>query len=518
MIKNLKWLLLVSLTVVACSSDDEVATVSNSSDGKSLTAGSADFSKFVALGDSFAAGYSDGALFIKGQEGAYPNVMAQQFASVGGGAFTTPFMADNKGGFLFMGNVAAATRLYFNGSVPVSVPGLPTTEITTHLTGFYNNMGIPGAKCVNLVTPGYGSSLGNPYFGRFASGAATTVLADALSQKPTFFSLWIGGNDVLGYALAGGDSSLASITPSAGIVGVGFEASYNELVNKLTSNGSKGVVANLPYINTLPNFTVISVKPIAPYTYFIDGDESVAKPVVSAGDIATINTLNAKLYGPLKQILASFGVTNRIDLLSTSVSNPVLIVDETLPDLGASIAYGAANSGNAELVALSAYLGATFAKVRQTTTGDFIPLSTKGVLGSQVVLPAGVPALLGKSGVTYPLQDKYVLIPSEIAELKTATDAFNVAIKAAADAKGLAFVDAKALMDQLVGAGVTANGYTVTSTFVTGGGFSLDGIHPSPRGYALIANKFMEAINLKYGSNLKGVDLSDYRILFPMSL
>jgi hypothetical protein len=73
-------------------------------------------------------------------------------------------------------------------------------------------------------------------------------------------------------------------------------------------------------------------------------------------------------------------------------------------------------------------------------------------------------------------------------------------------------------MDKLVSGGITANGYTVTSAYVTGGAFSLDGVHPSPRGYALIANKFIEAINMTYGSNLKGVDLGTYRILFPKTL
>jgi hypothetical protein len=28
-----------------------------------------------------------------------------------------------------------------------------------------------------------------------------------MSQKPTFFSLWIGNNDVLGYATTGGDGT-----------------------------------------------------------------------------------------------------------------------------------------------------------------------------------------------------------------------------------------------------------------------------------------------------------------------
>jgi lysophospholipase L1-like esterase len=125
------------------------------------------------------------------------------------------------------------------------------------------------------------------------------------------------------------------------------------------------------------------------------------------------------------------------------------------------------------------------------------------------------PAALDALGVTYPLPDRYILLPTEVAEIQVATDAYNTTIQAAATANGLAFVDAKLIMNQLTTTGISGNGFTLTSAFVTGGAFSLDGVHPSPRGYALIANKFLEAINFKYGSNLKGVSYNDYRILFP---
>ena len=199
-------------------------------------------------------------------------------------------------------------------------------------------------------------------------------------------------------------------------------------------------------------------------------------------------------------------------------TNPVLIKDETLVDYSAQITGAAAGSGNPMLMALANYLGATFGKVRQTATGDLIPLVSSSVIGTAATLPPGVPSNLGAYGITYPLEDKHILIPSEISEIIAATDAYNLTIKAAADAKGLAFVDTKAIMEQLVSGGISANGFTLTNTFVTGGAFSLDGIHPSPRGYAFIANKFLEAINLKYGSNFKGVDLGDYGILYPKAL
>ena len=42
----------------------------------------------------------------------------------------------------------------------------------------------------------------------------------------------------------------------------------------------------------------------------------------------------------------------------------------------------------------------------------------------------------------------------------------------------------------------------MTGDLVFGGFFSLDGIHPTARGNALLANKVMEAIDATYGSNL----------------
>ena len=80
MLKNLKWLFLVSLTAIACNSDDDKGTTE-----VPITAGEADFSKYVALGNSITAGFSDGALFKAGQENAYPKLLADQFALAGGG-------------------------------------------------------------------------------------------------------------------------------------------------------------------------------------------------------------------------------------------------------------------------------------------------------------------------------------------------------------------------------------------------------------------------------------------------
>lgn len=491
MIKNIKLLLLVSLTFIAC--NDDVTTVTyDSTDGLPLTAGTADFSNYVALGDSYSAGFSDGALFIEGQKGSFTNILAQQFALVGGGEFKTPLMADNFGGLLLGGNPVQGVRLYFNGAKPVSVTGSPTTEITNHLSGFFNNMGVPGAKSFHLLAPGYGNTAGvatgtaSPYFSRFSSSTSTTVLADALSQNPTFFSLWIGGNDVLGYALSGGDGT-NPITPTAT-----FNEAYNSIVTQMVAGGRKGVVGNLPYVDALPHFTTVPYNPVPLDAATVTQLNSLAAygaynaGITQAFDYLVANNL-------MSQANADAEKTKRTITFKAGSGNAVVIMDEYLTNL---------TGINPALV-----------NMRQATAEDLIVLPASSFIGTTV---GG--DVTKVNGVSVPLADKWVLSKDEISEIRAATDAYNITIQTAASTNNLAFVDFMSLMNQLSTTGITANNFTINTTFVSGGAFSLDGFHPSPRGYALIANKFIEAINAKYGSNLKGVDLSDYRILFPSSL
>jgi lysophospholipase L1-like esterase len=484
MIKNFKWLLLVSLSFVACNNNDDDSTPVEIP----ITPGTAVLTKYVALGDSFAAGYSDGALFKAGQANSYVNILAQQFVPAGGAAITTPFMVDNVGGFSNGGVQVLPkfpSRLVFNGVGPVNVPGVSGTAITAHLTGSFNNMGIPGAKSYHLIAPGYGNLAGvfatpataSPYFARFSSSATTTVLADALAQSPTFFSLWIGGNDVLGYATNGGvptsqDAVLGdNITPTAT-----FDFAYNTLVTNLTANGAKGVVANLPYVTSLPYFITVPYNPVPL--------DAVKATQLNAG----YATYNGGLQAMVTNGLLTVAEATKRTIKFAAGNNAVVIVDSYLTNLSA---YGVPS-------------------YRQVTKEDLVVLPARTFIGTLV---GGNPLYV--NGVSVPLADKWVLSKDEIAEVKTATDAYNVTIKAAADAKGLAFVDTRTTMEQLSTGGIRFGNFQMTSAYVTGGAFSLDGVHPSPRGYALIANLFVDAINTKYTATLRHADLSVYPIQYP---
>ena len=196
--KNYKYiaLFLLSLGVVSCDSNDFDPITEQTEAEVALDTNGLDFSKYVSIGASFTAGYTDGALFAAAQENSFPNILASKF----GTDFKQPLMADNIGGLVFNGTAVQPPRFYFNGAGPVRLPATPTTQLGVTVTGPFNNFGAPGAKSFHLSVPGYGQL--NPYFGRMASSATATVMGDALAQSPTFFTLSeIGGNDVLSYAL-----------------------------------------------------------------------------------------------------------------------------------------------------------------------------------------------------------------------------------------------------------------------------------------------------------------------------
>lgn len=487
-----------------------------------VTKGEADFTTYVALGNSLTSGYRDGALYIDGQNESYPSMIAQQMKLVGGGEFRQPLMADNNGGLLLqipgLGTQQIAdTKRIITGitsgapDIGAANTNVATTLTNTVLTGSFNNMGVPGAKVSHLLVPGYGNVNGlyttiktaNPYFVRFASSPGTSIIADFKAKNPTFFSLWIGNNDALLYALAGADPSVETLTtPTA------FAQYYNLLINEIASTNAKGVIANIPSVTSIPSLTTIPTNPL---TAAVLGNGNVA-----VGE-ATIDNLNTNIYGPLSQILTALGAGDRIKPLSKTAANPLLIKDESLAPLNSQITAAALASGNAQLVTLASYLGATYGQARQAKAGDLVPLTTKAVIGTLAIVPAGVPASLGARGVAYPFEDKYILIPSEITEINTAIDAYNVTIKAAAMAKGYAFVDANAKMNELgTKSGISWDGVKYTAKFVSGGAFSLDGVHLTGRGYAIIANEFIKAINERYKSTLPQVNPNNYSgITFP---
>lgn len=470
--------------------------------GANYTSGDADFSSYVAVGNSLTAGYMDGTVYRVGQTYSFPNLLAQQFALVGGGTFTQPSYAedvDNLGGIQGL----TGTRLVINASVGGVQPiaGTPTITLTPQATA-YNNMGVPGAKSFHLGFPGYGTL--NPYFARHATSPTATVIGDAMSKNPTFFTNWIGANDVLSYATNGG-AQADGTTPAADhnltgnmnpatygsndITNSGVFASvYSTLINTLTSGGAKGVVATVPSVTAIPYFTTVPYNPLSP---------------TALGGSANINALNAQLYGPLNQIFTAFGEPNRVKLLSVTSANPILIFDADAADRSAQITAVLTPTLGAPTATA---FGMVFGKARQATAADLVVLPASSVIGTP---NASSPStLININGVSYPMANRWVLTANEKAKVANATAAYNSAIVSIASSNNLAVADMNQIMNQLVGGLRIETGQLYTANYFSGSAtegqvlFSLDGVHPNARGYAVITNEIIKVINEFYNANL----------------
>jgi lysophospholipase L1-like esterase len=415
----------------------------------SIDKGSLDLTTYVAIGNSITAGYADNALYRKGQENSYAKLLAEQLQLAGAGEFKIPYVSATSVGIggpptfsarLALSYVTDCNNITSLSPKPVAASGELGVFASVSSQGPFNNFGVPGAKSFHVPFAGYGNPLNpggyNPFFARMASSTTASMLSDALSRNPTFFSLFIGNNDVLLYALTGATSD--SITPAPI-----FNASIDGILNALTAGGAKGVVGNIPDITALPNFTTV------PYNGLV---------LTRQGQVDSLNAA----YVP-------FGITFQLG------ANPFIIADAAAP------------GGR-----------------RKILSTEYVLLSTP-----QDSLKCY------KMGSAVPIPNKYILTASEITLIKNATDAYNLKLKTAAEARNLAFVDANAFLKSAI-AGLTFDGVKVSTTFVTGGAFSLDGVHLTPRGNALLANEFIRAINGKYGATIPLVESTKYSgVLFP---
>ena len=64
--------------------------------------GTADFSNYIAVGNSLTAGYSDNGLYAESQEQSYPNLIAQQMYEITPSEFLQPDIPGNGSGYIYV--------------------------------------------------------------------------------------------------------------------------------------------------------------------------------------------------------------------------------------------------------------------------------------------------------------------------------------------------------------------------------------------------------------------------------
>ncbi len=381
----------------------------------SVDTGVADFTRYVALGNSLTAGVQSGALFQSGQNYSYAALIAKQVNTT----FEIPFISDP-------GLPSGA-----NGRIEVlSIDPFVTTintnkgqPINSTYPQPYNNLGVPGAFVYDILnatnandcyTAIYAQSP-NPLFDLILRGKGSEF-TQAKLQQPTFLTLWIGNNDVLGYATSGGT---ISYTPEQNFAGL-----YSLLIDSIKTLNAKVVIANIPDVSAIPFFTTV-------------GDQ------MRLSGITTI-----------------WGINYNNQTIPMNLSSTLI----TLP--ATELLYDA--SGN----------------------------------------PTGI----GFSQ-SNPLPNNVLLDSVEISVIKNVVNSYNTTINNLVSNKdNFVLVDIHSLLNfyrknDLLG-GIETDGIRFSTTFVTGGMFSLDGVHLTSQGYALVANEFIKVINNKFNAKIPLINVA----------
>ncbi len=431
----------------------------------SVTTGSANFKTYVALGNSLVAGYADGALYKSGQAYSTPAIIARQLQLAGCGPFVQPVVTSEYGvGFPGSGpRLVLGPSTACDGSVSLGpVPYIGEKEPLAPVGYVVQNLGIPGMKSFHMFAPGYGSPLGlttnpptaNPYYVRFCTEPMNPnfkVVDEFPKLMPTFFTMQLGDNDVLSYALSGGVGDV--ITDPAL-----FAQTMGGTLQALKATGANGVVATIPDVTSIPYFTTV------PYNGIVLTRQTL---------VDSINFFMSTYFG-LPQLVYKLG------------QNPFLVADPTSPHPVFKVRF----MKPGELVLLS-------------VPQDSLKCYGMGIISRITSTPWAIPT-------------EYVLTEDELANIQVATTAYNdIITKQLAPTFGVGIVDLNAKMKQLQ-SGIVWDGIKMNANYVTGGAFSLDGIHLNPRGCALSANYFIEAINAKFGSTIPQVDITQYPgVKFP---
>lgn len=428
--------------------------------------GTADFTKYVSIGDGTPGGYADASLNRESQLVAFPNQLAEQFKLVGmQGEFVQPLVAPYLGtaGHTYTSfgfeNGKAGTKYDLRyrslcGGEPELHPEMVDSAISIFdILGFsvlpavgpYNNLGAQGAKMiyVNKKPPWQGTS--DTYWKKMSStkgsngATAATMLSDAVAQNPTFVTINVGGVDVLRFAKSGGDQDGGDddfITSQDR-----FRDSLYSMMNVLTANNTnnlKGVIINIIGVNSFPYFTHIKYNGL----------------ILDAAKVTELNGLYPT------EVAAG-------QLTFKEGKNAYVIED--------------VNATNA-------------CKCRQILENEFILIEIMDSLRYCY----GV-------GSKIPLRKRWVLDVVEIDSVTTNINGFNASLKAAALAYNFAYVDGNTTIKMVV-AGTQYTGITLTSEMVNGNQFTIDGLNISPFAHGITTNSIINAINLKYGSTIPGVN------------
>ncbi len=225
---GLPLVLLLAALVAGCR-EDETGNAPDLSNNNGL------FQRYVSLGNSITAGFQSAGINDSTQQRSYTVLVAQQ----AGAPFFVPSM-----------RLPGCPPPFTQNTTQTRVGGGGPATCALRAPNNYpyvSNLGVPGASARDIV-----SNFASPS----ASNALTQFILGGRSQlramtdaQPTFVSVWIGNNDVLGSVTnSANPGNVALITPVAQ-----FQTTYQQIVDSVAATGASAIligvadVANIPY-------------------------------------------------------------------------------------------------------------------------------------------------------------------------------------------------------------------------------------------------------------------------------
>jgi lysophospholipase L1-like esterase len=270
------------------------------------------FTSYVSLGNSITAGFQSGGINATVQNDAFPALLADQM----GTSFNIPTLNAP-------GCPPPFVSFFNEQGVPAPQRPQGTTEATCGLRAAtaqaVNNVAVPGAQTIDAINNQAPS--GNPNaLTQFILGGRTQVEA-ALDADPTFATVWLGNNDVLGPALQGTDN----VTPPAD-----FQDQYTQVLNRLESNDNfqGGVLVGVtnviftPIFSPGPAYAGIAQTGRFPSNFEVDQNCTVEDPNTGLTPLVPLEYG----FGLIGQAQANPGATITLDCQAPNT--PVLTLEE----------------------------------------------------------------------------------------------------------------------------------------------------------------------------------------------
>lgn len=414
-----------------------------------VDSGSADYSNYVAVGNNLTAGFQHSALYRSGQEYSFPKLIARQLRI--DESFDQPLISDPG-----IGGRIELTSLNPLGTTVTGSRGLPVNQEDKP----FKNLGIPGALLVDYLNPNNQGQLQerstnpqHPAFNPFYS----FVLPDGeLTKDAPNIHSQVSVQDPSFITFSLGNNDILGYVTSGGHstytdVGI-FQNLYQASIQTLATTTDASVVTlNIPNVTSIPFVFIVNATLIDEGTLSVDQQTGVI-------ELAQADT--------------------PIWIQRTDPNNPGTVQDT---------------------VQMRAPVPGQFA-------GDFFLLSAQSQL--EELFSQGV----GLSQQN-PIRSRLVLDSGELTQAETLVAQYNGIIENTTASAGFGLVDINSIFNTVIenfqsnGGGYDAVDLTLQP--VPGSLFSFDGVHPTNRGSAVIANETIEVMNETFGSSVDQIDISD---------